>query len=124
MPAIKPIFSIDKLTHDGGSITTILSVNKDSEIFNGHFPGRPVVPGACMLQVVKDVLETALNKTLQLKKAGQLKFISMIDPNEAQAVQLDIAYTFEEEIKVTAKLTSSGAACFKFQGVFLFDQND
>jgi len=121
MPIAKPLFSILKLTHSGSSIIADLDINTDSEIFPGHFPGHPVVPGACMLQLVKDVLEATLNKTLRLKKAGQLKFISMIDPNVVQTVQLDITYATNEEIEVTAKLISQGAACFKLQGVFLFD---
>jgi 3-hydroxyacyl-[acyl-carrier-protein] dehydratase len=120
MPSIKPIFSIAELTHNSGAIMAILGINKNSEIFDGHFPGHPVVPGACMLQVVKDVLETSLGFPLRLK-AGHLKFISMIDPGVIQTIQLEITYARDEEIKVTAKLICGGAACFKLQGVFLFD---
>jgi 3-hydroxyacyl-[acyl-carrier-protein] dehydratase len=119
MTAITPIFTIDKITHGEGAITAYLSINKDSEIFHGHFPGQPVVPGACMLQLAKDVLEMALNCPLLLKKAGHLKFISIIDPRIAQTIQLYVSYTFTHDIAVTAQLHCNKTVCFKFQGTFI-----
>ena len=115
------LFKISKLEHSDGVISAILDINKDCEIFKGHFPGHPIVPGACMLQIVKEVLEEAMHASLRLKKADHLKFISMIDPGNTLAVQLDIAYKIVEEgdVSVTAKLMSGEVVCFKFQGRFL-----
>jgi 3-hydroxyacyl-[acyl-carrier-protein] dehydratase len=113
-------FRIDKITHEDGAITAILVINQGSEIFKGHFPGQPVVPGACMLQILKEVLENALSLSLRLKKADHLKFISMVNPANTQTVQLDITYKHanESDINISAKLTSAATVCFKFQGVF------
>ncbi|MDB5122903.1 MAG: FabA-like domain protein [Mucilaginibacter sp.] len=120
MAATTDIFTITKIEHQNTSVRARLDINKDSEIFRGHFPGQPVVPGACMLQIVKDVLETALNIQLQLKKAGHLKFVSMIDPRVAREVQMEIDYKLsEEEIAVIASLICDAVVCFKFQGRFI-----
>jgi 3-hydroxymyristoyl/3-hydroxydecanoyl-(acyl carrier protein) dehydratase len=53
------LFNISKLEHQVGSISAVLDINRDCEIFKGHFPGQPIAPGACMLQIVKDILEKA-----------------------------------------------------------------
>jgi 3-hydroxyacyl-[acyl-carrier-protein] dehydratase len=120
MATITDIFTITKIEHQSNLVHASLDVNKDSEIFKGHFPGQPVVPGACMLQIVKDVLETALNIPLVLKKAGHLKFISMIDPRVARELQMEISYKLgEEEIIATASLICDAVVCFKFQGSFI-----
>lgn len=120
MAATTDIFAITKIEHQSNSVHAALDINKDSEIFKGHFPGQPVVPGACMLQIVKNVLETALNNPLELKKAGYLKFISMIDPNVVREVELEIVYKLDEkEITATAALTCDETVCFKFQGSFI-----
>jgi 3-hydroxyacyl-[acyl-carrier-protein] dehydratase len=113
------LFSIDNLTHEAGTILATLGINPDSEILKGHFPGHPVVPGACMLQIVKEVLEDALNHTLRLKKADQLKFMIMIDP-ATLIVQLDISYQYLEDgvIGLTAKLSNADMVYFKFLGSF------
>lgn len=118
---INDLLSIDKLEHQGDSIQAAISINKNNEILKGHFPGRPVVPGACMLQIVKEVLERALNNPFRLKKADHLKFISMIDPANTGSVELDLAYKYIDEgsINVTAKLINGENICFKFVGAFV-----
>ena len=114
------IFNIDSISHANESIEAILSINSGSTIFDGHFPNQPVVPGACMLQVVKDVLEGALGSSFQLKKAGNIKFISMIVPSLNDMIQLEISYkSIDVGINVNAKLVSNDVICFKFQGSFV-----
>jgi 3-hydroxyacyl-[acyl-carrier-protein] dehydratase len=115
------LFGISKIAHEDGIISATLNINPDSEILKGHFPGHPVVPGACMLQIVKEVLEDTLDCALQLEKADQLKFMLMIDPTNTLAVQLDISYKGVEDniIGVTAKLSNPEAVYFKFLGSFI-----
>ena len=114
------LFSIQKITYEDDVIATSLVINPDSEILKGHFPGHPIVPGACMLQIVKEVLESALNQPLRLKKADHLKFMTMIDPEATTTVQLDISYKPAEGVLliVIAKLSNAETVYFKFQGSF------
>jgi 3-hydroxyacyl-[acyl-carrier-protein] dehydratase len=122
MPSVtNDLFSIDKISHQDASISVILGINAQSKIFKGHFPGHPVVPGACMLQIVKEVLETVLNHPIRQKKADQLKFMIMIDPTKTSTVTLDMTYKNAEDgaIVVTAKLSNPDALYFKFQGSFV-----
>jgi len=115
------LFSIEKMTHDGDVIKVTLGVNANCEILKGHFPGQPVAPGACMLQITKEVLEEALKTTLRLKKADQLKFLAMIDPANVLTVELEISYKYQEDnsIAIAAKLSSPAAVYFKLQGSFV-----
>lgn len=114
-------FSIEAITHEDGAIKATLNINPDSEILKGHFPGQPVVPGACMLQITKEVLESILQTSLRLKKADQLKFLTMIDLATVSNVELDVAYKFHEDgsIIATAKLSDAGAIYFKLRGSFI-----
>jgi 3-hydroxyacyl-[acyl-carrier-protein] dehydratase len=113
------LFSIKQITHEGGIIRAELSINADSNILKGHFPGHPVVPGASMLQLVKDILEQVLDTKLRLKKADHLKFISLIEPGVTE-VKLEISYKMLEDgqIFVISKLSAGETVCFKLQGVF------
>jgi len=113
------IFIINNLEHTDSSIKAELVVNHQSNILKGHFPGQPVVPGACMLQLIKDVLESALDASLLLKKADHLKFINMIVPGDNQVVVLDVSYKTGESISVVAKLLIGEVVGFKFQGSFV-----
>ncbi len=115
------LFNITFSEHEDGAVHAKLEVNRDSDILRGHFPGHPVVPGASMLQAVKDVLENALNKPITLKKAQHLKFMAMIDPENTPFVDLDITYKpgDNDDINVSAKLVSGDVVHFKFQGTFV-----
>ena len=115
------LFKITSLNQQKESIAAILEINKDSEIFRGHFPGQPVLPGACMLQIVKEVLEGALKSPVQLKKADQVKFLAIIDPHINNLLQLKFTYnsTDNKHFDVIAGITSQDTVCFKFKGLFI-----
>jgi 3-hydroxyacyl-[acyl-carrier-protein] dehydratase len=115
------LFSIKNIAHEDGIILAVLRVNPDSEILKGHFPGHPVIPGACMLQTLKEVLEMGLDAPIALRKAASLKFMRLIDPLNTETVLLDIIYKFadQEAIEVIAKLSTEEVMCFKFQGSFI-----
>jgi len=114
------LFKIAQIMHENGTIKALFDVNFEHEIFEGHFPGQPVLPGACLLQFVKEVLEEALEKSLRLKKATQLKFISMVVPGDNElALELSYKLVENEEISVTGKLVNNEVISFKFQGEFI-----
>jgi len=114
------IFSIKNLTHAEGKLSAGVIVNENSDILKGHFPGQPVVPGACMLQLVKDVLESVIKHKLQLKRAEHIKFLSMIIPEGEKELQLVVSVNITEDgaYAVQAALCSGDVTCFKFQGSF------
>ena len=118
---INDLFSIEKISHEDDIIKAALGINADCEILKGHFPGHPVIPGACMLQIAKEVLESVLQTSLRLKKADQLKFMTMIDPLSTLSVDLDISYkqTEDNSVAVVAKLSSQDTVYFKLQGSFI-----
>jgi 3-hydroxyacyl-[acyl-carrier-protein] dehydratase len=86
---------------ENGSFVANISLNKDHDIFKGHFPGNPVTPGVCMMQIVKELTEEFTDSKLFLKTASNVKFMAIINPFETPdlIVQLDINEN-EDEIKV------------------------
>jgi len=115
------IFKLVSFTPAGDKIEAILDVNGKSPIFKGHFPSQPVVPGACMVQLVKDSLESVLGMKLQLKKADQIKFMNVIVPGDGKQLTLTINRRDAEDggLFVQANLVKNDAVCFKFQGMFI-----
>ena len=115
------LFKFLSVNHTEGLVIAAIEVNAGHEIFNGHFPGQPVLPGASMVQLVKDVLETALKTPVRLQIANNLKFLSLINPQENKHLQLTLNYTPDDSLlKVTGDLIADDdTVCFKFQGVFV-----
>jgi 3-hydroxyacyl-[acyl-carrier-protein] dehydratase len=101
------------------SATYTIQWNAQHPIFEGHFPGRPVVPGVCMMQTIKELLERTLDKKVVLRKAASMKFLNMIDPNANPEVTFQLQHKQQEgEIKVTATIKHEALTFMKFQGTF------
>ena len=113
-------FTISSKQKENNSYKFILELNAMHNIFEGHFPGQPVVPGACMLQMLKEVTEIILDKKVQLTKADNLKFLQLINPNEHRTLQMDLTFNISEDgiANVSANLSNGSSVCFKFSGSF------
>jgi 3-hydroxyacyl-[acyl-carrier-protein] dehydratase len=112
-------FSFTTPETDGGLLKTTITLHPAHDIFKGHFPGNPVVPGVCMMQIIKEVLEDRLGKKLKLVKADNIKFLSFIDPNQQVQVGLEIKMNMADDlVKADAQLVNEGIVFLKFKGVF------
>jgi 3-hydroxyacyl-[acyl-carrier-protein] dehydratase len=115
-------FNILSLEDNGGEMNASIEINADHKIFEGHFPNQPVVPGVCMMQIVKEIIEQALEKETILSTAAEMKFLAIIDPTQNNIINATIKYAPEEnvQVKVIATLFKDELVHFKFKGVFAF----
>ncbi len=112
-------FTFTALQVDGGTVTTNIQLNAAHPIFKGHFPGQPIVPGVCMIQMVKEVTEDYIGKKIRLVKANDLKFLSFINPSQNESIAMKLNINIEGElVRVDARLVSDATVFFKLKGVF------
>lgn len=110
------LFMVADFTGTDREISASLTLNESHEIFNGHFPGQPVVPGVCMMQSIKELLERQVGKKLALVEADNMKFLSVIDPRENKRIQAKILYTKDTgHISVSASLFAGTVTFFKLK---------
>ncbi len=112
-------FTINSIHHDENSVKASLELNPAHKIFEGHFPQTPVVPGVCMMQMTKEVLEDVIKKETKLMSAAHIKFLTVINPQETKTIQLDLKYAPREnkKIEIVASLFNEGVVYFKFKGL-------
>ncbi|HBV13819.1 3-hydroxyacyl-ACP dehydratase [Chryseobacterium carnipullorum] len=91
-----------------GNYTAYIHLNKDHAIFKGHFPGNPVTPGVCMMQIVKELTEEFTGSKLFLKTASNVKFMAIINPFETPDLKLQLDITENEEDVKVKNITSFG----------------
>lgn len=63
----------------------------DFEGFQGHFPGKPVLPAVVQLAVVRCVTERLLKNDLQPAGYSRVKFRRMIGPEQEMIVKVLLA---------------------------------
>jgi len=66
-------------------------MDPEHPIFKGHFPGNPVLPGVCTVQIAKELLEKSLAKDLMLTRAGSVKYLGFISPVSTPEVTFNLA---------------------------------
>jgi 3-hydroxyacyl-[acyl-carrier-protein] dehydratase len=112
--------TVQNLVSLPGSINASLQWNAGHPVFLGHFPGQPVVPGVCMIQMVTELLASCLGTKIRLQESAQMKFLLFIDPRVNPVVDITISYTSAVDgiYKVNASLQKEQDLYFKFMGVF------
>jgi len=93
---LEGFYEVSNTTIAGDDAVTTLKVNKDHEIYKGHFPDRPVTPGVVLMQLFKEEAERIFDRNLQLVRAENVKFTAVFDP------------TLDNELILESNLTESG----------------
>ena len=121
---VNDFFTISKLEKEGSEIKAELVINANHKIFEGHFPGHPVVPGVCMMQMVKEIIEKVIGEKTNLVRAGEMKFLAIINPKENNMIRATLKYNIEENgsMAVSATLFKESLIHFKFKGLFASQQ--
>lgn len=90
---IEGLYKITAIETTDTGIFAKIHLNKEHEIFKGHFPGNPVMPGVCMIQIIKELTEAATGKALFLSVSSNIKFMAIINPevNPDLKLVLDIS---------------------------------
>ncbi|MEO8086710.1 MAG: 3-hydroxyacyl-ACP dehydratase [Bacteroidota bacterium] len=96
MKLLNDFFKILSIEKSVSKISVAVELNPAHEIFKGHFPGNPVVPGVCMVQMLKEILSHIYKKEFTLQEASQLKFLAILNPTEVQVLNVELSILKEE----------------------------
>jgi 3-hydroxyacyl-[acyl-carrier-protein] dehydratase len=112
------ILSIEKETDENTKIE--VELNPQHAIFGGHFPGNPVLPGACMVQMMRELLQDIHHCKLELQKSQNIKFISVVIPgvNNLLTFNIQAKSTPEGSLYVKNTIYAGDITCMKFSGVY------
>lgn len=95
---LKDFYSVISSTELEGEFLTEVKINKNHELYKGHFPGRPVTPGVVLMQLFKEEAERRSQKKLQLETAANVKFMAVVDPTLHEKLILKSSIIFENGI--------------------------
>ncbi|WP_209402631.1 3-hydroxyacyl-ACP dehydratase [Pseudozobellia sp. WGM2] len=116
---IEGLYSILAFEKIENTLSATVKLNKDHEVFKGHFPGNPIMPGVCMIQMIKELTEKELNKELFLSVASNVKFMAIINPEENDTIDLNLTVTeVDEYIKVKTTVSFKETLALKLNGTF------
>ncbi len=113
-------FKILELVIEDNKVKSKIELNENHTIFEGHFPGAPIVPGVCQIQIVNELASEVLKQKLTLQQARNIKFTHVIDPTKDGVLDIDLQIENKEEAFSVSALIFSGDSVFlKFKGLFV-----
>jgi len=88
MSLLADFFTIKEHRKEEKAFIAAVEINPEHAVFEGHFPGNPVVPGVCMIEMIRTVLEMEYNKTFQLSETKNAKFLNILNPRNTPGVEI------------------------------------
>lgn len=101
-----------------GSFETDIIINPGHRVFMGHFPGQPVLPGVCILEMLKDIVKKHTGKEWKISQASSVKYLKVVDPTNDTVLRMQIGLKEEADSMLVSasSFTADGSAHFKFKG--------
>lgn len=99
MVSLKGFYTVISSSCDAGQASVVVCLNAGHAVYQGHFPGQPVAPGAALTQMVVDEAARVLGVNAEFAGARQIKFLSVTDPNLASELELRYAFTERDEVR-------------------------
>ena len=66
-----------------------VTLEPEHPVFAGHFPGNPILPGVCSLQMVVGCAEKALGYPVVMIHAPAIKFLEIVRPASGEELVID-----------------------------------
>lgn len=107
MLVLKDYYKVESVVRSDGEAVYTVSLNPDCEVYRGHFPGSPVSPGVCNIQMIRECAqkeclclpEAATDRPglvggavrLYIDEIRQCRFTSLITPLTHPEVDVHIS---------------------------------
>lgn len=84
-----------------------IKLDPEHFIYKAHFPGEPITPGVCIMQIAQELLENHIGENLTIDCVKNIKFLRIITPTETPNVCYTLQKISREENEIKAQVTVS-----------------
>jgi 3-hydroxyacyl-[acyl-carrier-protein] dehydratase len=87
LPHRYPLLLVDRVERltIGESIHAVKAVTINEQFFQGHFPGRPIMPGVLQIEAMAQAAAILAIETMELAGSGKLVYFMAIDEAKFRA---------------------------------------
>jgi glycosyltransferase involved in cell wall biosynthesis/3-hydroxymyristoyl/3-hydroxydecanoyl-(acyl carrier protein) dehydratase len=78
-----------------------ITINPNHNVFKGHFPNQPIVPGVFSINIIKQLFERISGKPLRYYAIKQCKFLQPIIPQDGKTMRVEIKVQGAQTIYAT-----------------------
>jgi 3-hydroxyacyl-[acyl-carrier-protein] dehydratase len=82
-----------------------VALHADDIIYRSHFPGNPITPGVCIIQMLKELVEMMEERLYMIHEVKNVKFLKIINPVENNRIEFFITCNNEADtLQVSAEI--------------------
>ena len=107
MKLLNDFYSIVDETSSDGTYNCKVKMNPQHGLYKVHFPGNPVTPGVCLVQMATEILERKYDKKLQLSEAVNIKFRKTVGPDDEPTFVINKAVFEDDQLKTSVTFEDS-----------------
>ena len=104
---IKDFYTVESFTFSEEVVNATILLNPGHDVYKGHFPGQPVVPGVIQIQILREMTEQALKTELFISELTSAKYLNMIVPDNHPLMAELTFKTTEEGYRINGVLKNN-----------------
>lgn len=105
MKLINNFFTLNEVTEIEKGFKCGVKFNKEHTIYKAHFPGNPITPGVCLVQMALEILNEKFDKEYNLHSIQNIKFRLPIEPHLEPTFYFHIKH-IDEDLKVYVEISA------------------
>ena len=88
---------------------------QDHPIYEGHFPGQPVVPGVCTLTIIRECIGKILSKSVSFATIKECKYVSALIPEQGLKIMINLTLTADGSVKGVVERLDNNQVALKLK---------
>lgn len=110
-------YHVEDCRSEGGHAVFAIELLPDCDVYAGHFPGNPVCPGVCHIEMLRECVVRLTGKNLFISSIRQCRLTSVATPSACRQVELTVDLKdIPGGVTVEARLTSMGKTYMEYRG--------
>ena len=117
------LFIIKSTEETETGFTAQLLCNPTHPVYQAHFPGNPITPGACLLQTAGALIQQKVGRPLYLKASKNIKYLTILIPSEDKEVRFSFSHVAkgETECKTQVVIADESTVYSKMSLTFSYE---
>ena len=95
---LNSFYFIEQVDSTESEVHATVRIDPEHVILKAHFPEQAVVPGVCMMEMIKDILSTSQKKPMSMIQASVIKFLTLFTPQQTTEVRIHLLLKPKENI--------------------------
>lgn len=106
---------------DANNGVFLLSLLPQADVYRGHFPQKPVCPGVCNIETIRECAEMLLERDLAITTIKQCRLTAVASPKVCPLVDVTVSVARIEgtdDYNVVAKIADQETSYMELKGTF------